>query len=363
MAGLPVPGIHGGRALNQGNVKMGMGRAVAGIALGALLAAVAPIVLLSEVFSLIPVVLLPSIALVALYRWAGRGPALFSALLMVGVDFIFMGPELMFAALLASIVPPLVLLGLEKRPFFQQVTGSIAAFGAGVFAAVGVLYLSFGGNMIERALSQVPVVTRMLPVENLAPVMEVMGKMLGRTLSLEDFYAVYDALIAQLIPQYQLRLPEYILSGALISALVCAWLSNRMRVGRGKAAPGCFMPLREWALPASTTGGLLLMLVVSGVLWLAGMKSAHTVFCAVYGIAVVAFCTQMLASMARRMHRSPLPIGRRRAMLVITLVLCFLGASTVAAVFGCASAIIGSRGMLAQRMQNRDNDGRFGGGE
>ena len=349
--------------MNRGDVKIGMGKTIAGIALGALLAVATPMLLLMELFSLTMVVLLPSIALVALYRWAGRGPALFSVILMLAFDYWFMGTSLMLAALFASILPPLVLLRMEDQPFFKQLQVSIVAFGAGVFAAVAVLYLSYGGNMIQRAMNLLPAVLRLQPEESLAPIVDVVSQIVGQTLTAESFYALYEAMIAQLIPEFQLQLPRLILSGALFSALACAWISNRMRARRGVAVPGSYVPLRGWALPASTTSGLLLILAVSGGMRIAGMDGANTAFNAVYGIAVVAFGAQAMGSMARRLWASPLSSTKQHVLLVVTLALFFLGASGVAAIYGCLSAIFGSRGMLQQRAQNRDNDGRFGGEE
>ena len=360
-----IPVNFGGCALSQENVKFGMGRTVAGIVLGVLLAMVAPAFLLTEVFSLMTVVLLPSIALIALYRWAGRGPAMFSSLLMLVVDYRFMGAPLMLVALLATIVPPLLLLRVEDRPFFQQLRYAITAFGVGVIAAVAVLYFSYGGDMIARALNLFPRAMRLQSEESLVPLMGVVSQLMGRALTMEDFFTLYDSMIALLIPQFQLLLPQLLLSGALISALVCVWLSNRMRARRGMAEPGSFVPLREWALPSSTTGGLLLILAVSGLMRFSGMKSADTVYQAVYGIAVTAFCVQALASMARRLRLSAMRPGLQRLVLIITAALCFLGAENVIAIYGCASAILGSRGVLQQRAQSqeRDNGGRFDGDE
>ena len=349
--------------MSQGNVKIGVGKTIAGVLLGALLAVLAPLILLSEVFSLITVLLVPSIGLVALYRWAGRGPAMFSAILMLMIDFRFIGVPMMLVALLATILPPLILLRVENRPFFDQMRCSIAAFGAGVFAAVMVLYFSYGGNMIARALNLLPAAIRMQSAESLAPLTAVMGQILGRTLTVEDFYSLYEQMIAALIPEFQLLLPQLILTGALVSALICAWLSNQMRAKRGTAVPGSFVPLREWALPSSATGGLLLMLAVSWLMRMLEITSADTVYYAVYGIAVVAFCTQALGSLARRIRLSTMRPGTQRVVLGVIGAMCFLGAASVVAIYGCASAILGSHGVFQQRAQNQDKDDRFGGGE
>ena len=349
--------------MNRENVEIGMGRKLAGIALGALLSVAAPILVITEVFSLVTVVLLPAVALVALYRWSGRGPALFSALLILAFDLWFLGVTFMLMALFATILPPLLLLRIEDRPFREQMKFSIAAFGVGMLAAVIALYLGYGGNIIERILAQLPRALRLQSGESLAPMLEMVSGLLQRPVNAEDFFELYDSLIRQMIPIFQQRLPELLFSGALITAILCTWLSNRMRLAQGAASPHSFLPLREWALPASTTGGLLLLLAVSGLLRIFNVKNGVTVLYAVYGIAAVAFCVQALSSMARRMHISSLRPRTQRAILIVMLVLCFLGTTGVMAVYGCASAIFGSRGVLRQRMQNEGNDDRFGGDE
>lgn len=349
--------------MNQGEIRIGLGKRIVGIVLGMVLALLAPMVLLTQVFSLMTVVMLPSIALVILYRWAGRGPALFSAVLMLAFNQWIMGSAWMFVALLAIVLPAIILLRLEDRPFFQQMRCAIAAFGVGIIAAVGVLYLNYGGNMIERALNLFPAMLRMQPEESLAPILELVSQLLQRPLTMEDFHALYAVMIEQMIPEFQLRLPQLLLSGALITALLSTWLSNRMRARRGLAVPGSFVPVREWALPASTTSGLLLILAVSGAMRLFNAPSFDTAFLAVYGIAVVSFCAQGMASMARRLRASPLSRVMRRVVLVVMVVLLFMGGEVVLALYGCASAILGSRGMLQQRAQEMNNDGRNGGEE
>ncbi len=346
--------------MNQENVRPGAGRIVAGIALGALLALVTPLLLLVELLSPTAAVLLPSVGLVALYRWSGRGTALFSALLTLLSSSWYGGTTLALVTLALSVLPPMILPRWQDKPFFEQLRLSIAAFGIGVLAAVAVIYFNFGGNMIERALGQFPEMVRTLPQEYIAPVVEYMSSMLGRPVTMDAFYELYDSVIAELIPLYQRLMPQRLFTGALISALLSVWLSNRMRAKRGQAAPGSYVPLRGWALPASTTTGLLLLLVVSWALTLTNMSGGETVYYAVYGIASVAFSAQTLGSAARRLCYTHLRPGGRRALLLVIGFLGMLWLPDALMIYGAASAIFGSRGVLMQRRQNQ-NDGRFGG--
>lgn len=345
--------------MNQGNAKQGVGRTIGGIALGVLLALITPLFLIAEIFSL-TTVLLPAVALVALYRWAGRGPALLSAALTFAFSAMFGGVSFMLMVALMSVLPLFVLMRWQDRPFFEQMRLSIALFGVGMLAAVAVLFFSFGGNMIQRIFGQLPAMVRALPEEYVAPMLESLSSLMGRPLTLDAFYELYDSMIAEIIPMYQLYLPQSLFSGALLSALLCVWLSNRMRARRGEAAPGTYVPLRGWALPASTTGGLLLLLVASWLLDVIGVKGAATVYYAAYGIACVAFSAQTLGSAARRLRLTSLRPGAQRGLLVgIALACAWL--PDAALVYGGASAILGSRGAIRQRNSGGNDDGRFGG--
>ncbi len=349
--------------MNQGNVKIGAGRVVAAVVLGALLALISPLLLLVELFMPVAVVLLPSVALVALYRWAGRGPALATAVMMVASAALLTGNTFMLIALAMMVLPPLLVLRMQDRPFFEQLRFSIAAFGVGMLVAAAALFFRFGGNMIERVFGQFPEMVRALPEEYIVPMLESMSSLLGRTVTVDGFYEIYDSMIKELIPVYQMLLPQRLFSGVLISALLCAWLSNRMRARRGEAAPGSYAPLREWALPASTTGGLLLLLVASWVLDLIGVTGAETAYYAAYGIASVAFGVQALGSAARRLRMTSMRPGGQHAALIAIAVVGTLLLPDALMVYGGASAILGSRGALRQRAENRNDDGRFGGGE
>ena len=94
--------------------------------------------------------------------------------------------------------------------------------------------------------------------------------------------------------------------------------------------------------------GLLLILLVSFVLGEAGMQGADVALQAVLDIAVIAFCVQALSSFARRLQQAGKSVGMQRGMIAVLAVLAWFGASLYLAIYGCASALFGSRGALKQ---------------
>ena len=349
--------------MNQVKNKPSAGRIIAGCLLAAIIALVAPLMVMTELLSLVMVVLLPSIAVVFLYRWAGKFPALLCAALQMSVAAAYLGTTFMWMTFFMMLMPLVLLFRMEGKPFFAQLRASIAGFGAGVLASVLVLYISYGGNMIERVLLELPAAVRELPTESLRTVSESVSLALGREATVEEFFDLFDQMIERLIPFYQLNLPGLIFSGALVTAVFCAGLNAWMRHRRGLDAPGTYLPLREWALPSSTTGGLLLIVAVSYVMNLLEMKSAETLFYTVYSIAATAFAIQAVTSFARRMHASSLGRGARVFAVIAVVLVCLLGGIGILALYGCASAILGSRGALRQRMKNNGNNSRTGGEE
>ena len=350
--------------MNQEKMKPGVGRTLVGCLLAVLLALVAPLMVMTELLSLMMLVLLPSIGVVFLYRWAGRFPAMLCGALQLVTTAMYLGGTFMWIAFFMMLMPLVLLFRSEQKPFFAQMRVTIAGFGAGVLVSVLLLYFSYGGNMIERVLLELPAAMRELPAESVRTISESVLLARGSEMTVEEFYTLFDQMIAQLIPFYQQNLPGLIFSGALLTAVICAGLNAWMRHRRGLDAPGSYLPLREWALPASTTGGLLLIVAVSYVLDLLGMRNAETLFYTVYSIAVTAFSIQAVTSIARRMHASMARRGAKVFTVIGVALLCLLGGAGILALYGCASAILGSRGALRQRMKNRDdNDSRNGGEE
>lgn len=340
--------------MNPENKNAGPGRKLAGCLLGLLLAVIGPLVVLTELLSLMPVLMLPAIGLVFLYRWAGRGPTALSAALQMAFCGMYMGGGAMWSAFFLSVLPLCILFASEKLPFFEQTKRLIMAFGFGVVASVAALYFSFGGDMIRRVFMLLPEAAHMLPQEALQTLAASYGAFAGRELDAAGFLKAFEELIATLVPAYQMNLPGMIFSGALISAISCtalnAWMLKR-RDGEGAVD---IPPLSEWALPASLTCGLLLITTVSLIMSETGINNGETAFYTALRITLTAFCIQALASMARRLQASGMKKGTRTALLVLAAVLGVLGGSTYIALYGCASAILGSRGVLKQRYDSRN---------
>ena len=336
--------------MNLENKTAGAGKWIAGCLLGILLAAVSPIAILTELMSLLVVVQLPAIGMMLLYRWVGVGPAALSAVLQMAFTARLFGSTFMWMSFLSSILPLIILLRVAQKPFFTQMQVSIAAFGGGTVASVVALYSAYGGNMVQRFMEQLPQAMRTLPAEALQAPMETLSAALGREFTLESFYALFDDAIVRLIPYYQMELPGLLFSGALITAVFCAAIGAWMHVRRNGAPQACFVSLRDWYLPASTTGGLLTMGIASYVIYAMGMQQGQTLYTAVYSIVLTAFTIQALASMARYLQEGKLRPGVQRAILIVVGCLCLMGGSLYFAIYGLASALFGRKGALRQKI-------------
>ena len=122
--------------------------------------------------------------------------------------------------------------------------------------------------------------------------------------------------------------------------------------------------MHEWALPGSATSGVLLMLAASYAISAFKLRSGDTVFYAVYDIAVAVFCIQAFASAARRMQAAHTKRGARVLILVVLAVLCLMGGSIFVSIYGIASAVFGSKGMVRERMErNKQNTNHTDGNE
>lgn len=343
--------------MNPENKKRGVGRMLVGMGLGIVLAILSPVLMMTEALSLTVVLMLPSIALVALNRWAGKAATLSSAMMQMCFSAMLLDGACMWMAFFLTLMPAALVIHYENKPFAVQMKASIAAFGTGVVLAVLAAYFVYGKNLIEQVLNRLPQMLRSLPADSMETVMKTYSDLFGRVMSTDDFYHAFDQMIYALTPVYRLNLPGLIFSGALISAVLCVGLNGLMRRKQGIATEETVRPLREWALPASVTGGILLMLAVSFVLDAVNFPQGETVFYTVYDIAVAVFCIHALASMARRLHVSPLKHGIKVGIIAVIAVLCLMGASMYVSIYGIASAVFGTKGLLRQRMINKKNDG------
>lgn len=334
--------------MKQEEKTIGAGRVAAGCLLGVLLAFLLPMTILTEMTALLPVVMLPSIALVALRRISGGAAAALSGVMQLVVACAYMGGAFMWMYFFMAILPVLVVLRLEKRPFAVQMKASIAAFSAGILVSVLIFYLLYGGDVVGRMLSILSEAIREIPKASLGVVKEAFSAFDAQSMTAEEFYEAFDQMLDMLSGVYRLNLPGLLFAGALVSAVICTALNAWMRARRGIAGEGENLPLVRWSLPASVTGGVMMILGISYLLDVSGVKGAEPAFYAVYDIAATAFCIQALSSMARRMEVFGVRGFARGAILTLAAGASLMGASTYIGVYGLISAIFGTRGAIRQ---------------
>lgn len=346
--------------MDQNGSRIGRSRVVPGCLLGLLLALASPFLLVMEMFVPMPLVMFPAAGILWLHHWAGRHVSMFAMLMLLLSGEILMGPGYMLIAFFAIVLPLVLVMRQWRRPFFYQMKFGLAAFGAGMVAAVVVMYFAFGRDMIAKLLGQFPAALRMLPEENINLLIQSVGSSLGKTFSAEEFFLFFEQRIDDMILLFQIRLPGMLFSGAIITAVLCVVMNSRALARAHLSGKGCYVPPSRWYLPESTTGGLLLIGVIAYLIAVSKAKPGLTVYQTVYDIAVWAFCFQGMASVARRVGETP---GHRRAQLglpMFMIVMSLFGASSYFAIYGLASALLGSRGAirlyLERKRENNSNE-------
>ena len=324
---------------------------------GALLALVSPWLMLTQLFAELPLVMLPALALTAIHRSFGRLAAGISGMLVMLSFGYFTGSTFMWAMFLMLLNPLTMLLRIGDKPFFVQMKHALVGFGLGLLMAVLMFYLGYGGKLVERLLGVVPELLHSMPQEAVEASLAAVPGMAGYDAA--SFLKMVDDLFAHLIPSYSLHLPGRLFSGALITAVLCTLLSNRMQKKAGSAKPGCYVPLLRWYMPPSMTGGLALILLISAGMHLAGIQGGNTVFYAVLDIAVWAFVFQALAYISRRMNGALSGHGVKIFLPCMLLAIAMLGGAPYIAVYGFLSAMLGEKGalrLIAEQKKNKDND-------
>lgn len=344
--------------MNQVRNQGGKGRIAAGCLLGALLASISPWTLVTEIFSSLPLILLPALGLVFIHNWAGRGACVFSGFLMLVSFGLMLGTKSMWVIYLLMINPLVLLLRETHKPFFAQLRTNLISFGMGLGMAVLLLYISYGGNLIERMFGLLMDSVRRLPSEVIETAVSALPSNAGMPVDAQGFLELTDRVFASLIPDFNIYLPGKLFSGMLLTSLSCTVLANRMRAKAGLAPKGSYVPVAKWYLPASVTGGMLMLLAAGTVMVLADMQGAQAVFQAVLEIASWTFTVQTISSLSRRIGRAQ--NGQRPKMLILACVfaICLLGGGLFIAAYGFASAVMGEKGALRQLAQQHkyDND-------
>lgn len=339
--------------MSQEKRRYGPGRTLIGCLLGYLLAVISPVMLATELTSLLPVLQLPSIGMLLILCYCGRGASVCTGMLLVFFTARRLGATFAWVMLLASVLPLSYLIRKSARPYFEQMKHAVIAYTLGMVAAVALLYISYGGSLIERALMLLPRAARSLPMEaagGLSEIFRASGVFAGGV----DFLDYFENLIASMVPVYEMNLPGLLFGGAILTGVLNVWIIGRVRKSRLKEIGDLYVPLKDWSLPYSTSIGVLLMWGTAYILYAADYAYGQPMYYAVYHIALVVFCIQAFASFARHWERKG--TGVKIAICVAVPVLCLSGMTILLALYGSASAIFGRRGAIrsyaAEREQN-----------
>ncbi len=346
--------------MNSANRKSG-GRIIIEILLAIAIALITPITVMSELLSARMVLMLPVIGYVFLKNYAGKKIAALSSVLMLVSSAFLLDVSVMWMIFAMNIVPQLVIQVVEKKKYAARMTATLVAFAIGAVLAVVVMYIFYGGNMIERYLGGMPDMLREftadIPEENAAMMLQMLSGMLNTEIaSMEAMHLLVEESIQKLIPLYQLNMPGMLFGGAALSGVICVWLDGYMKFRKGETSREVFVPVREWYLPASTTGGLVLIFIISIIMNYSGMQQGAAVFATVYHIALVVFCIQAFASVRRKVHI--MPRKGPRVLFTLGYFAIALLSSPVIALYGLASAILGSGGVLKQRLDAKMGENR-----
>ena len=342
------------------------GKLALGLFLAILIGALTPIITVLEMSMLMPVLLLSGAFTVFLYCYAGRTPAWLYTVVQLCATYLLL--DLRFALMLmtagtlpaAACIRQIVL----KRPFFDQMKTAIALFLAGMLGAVTIAYASFGGNMIERMADALKRQFDLMPDAFFTPFVEMVNTALSganlpgmKAMTVADYRAQIGGFLNLMSEIYQQSLPGALLTGGALTGVVATLWGNWLRARRGLATDESYIGPTRWFLPRNVTLGLTLMWVAAYLLSQTRYAQGETIYYTVYSLATLAFFIQALGAVDRFFFRQGMPDSRRRAMLVITLVLgtVFRLFNTILFAIGAGSALFGSHGAF-HRPLPQDND-------
>lgn len=345
-------------------VSISIGRRIAGIAAALALGALVPLIAVLQVSLLAPVIMLCGVVAVRLKARGGWLPAMVLFGTAMASTLWFMGATMMFMLLLASVLPPLVVIrGMaQKKPFFEQLNAAIVAYAAGLMAAMAVAYMRFGGSMVARFTDLLRVEFAQMPDAALQPFVDALNSTLAMSGAQGDLYTVtlYRAQLGGVLDlmqqTYAQELPGTLLAGALLSGMLSALWGNWTMARQGLATNESFVGMGEWYLPARVSYGALGLLAAGFILANTGYLAGATVYAAARRLAGTVFAVQAISATDRRMLRAGRALSRRRGLLTVLSVAALLISSigSVLAIIGAASALFGSHGALKRQDGNND---------
>ena len=343
------------------------GKLALGIVLAVLIGALTPVITLLQMSCLIPVAPLSGVFMVFLFCYAGQLPAWIYMIVQLCATGALLDARFSLMMLCAGTIPALICIRCItlKRPFFEQMKLNIACGLLGMLAAVTVAYMNFGGNMIERMAEAMKAQFDLMPDAFFAPFVEMVNSALStgglpgvRTMTVQAYREQLSGILNLMSEIYQQSLPGALLSGAALSGVLSTLWGNWLRARRGLASDESYVGLARWFLPRNVTLGLTLMWIAAYILSETQYAQGETVYYTVYSLSTMAFFIQALGAVDRFFFRRGTPDGRRRTLLVVTLILGSIIQffNTFLFAVGAGSALFGTHGAFRRPAPNGNDD-------
>ena len=344
--------------MSQDRTKRSIWRLPIGCIIALVMVLATPFFMMGAAFAGTPFIVLPAIVLPFLYCYGGRKTYIAAVIIQTVGSALLMGSAYMGIVLCAGVIPSLIIargIGMH-RPFGDQLRSGIISTAVGSIAAVLLASVLVGGNIVEWLYTLLSQSLKTLPQAYLDMMAKSFESINGLKLSADQITSLMDSAITIVMPDSKMRFPAALFGGAILSGLLGTAFGNRYLHKRGRTIDACYRPLRCWALPGSMTGGLILILAVSFILYNFGLQYSQSVLLVVLTLCEYAFCIQAFGSIARRAAQRPGKRGLRIFLYIVLILAILLGGGFYIAIYGCASAIFGSRGFMAQKLQNRMNN-------
>lgn len=331
-------------------IKPSRGTVVFGSVVAFFLGIFQPFALIMQLILPMPGACVSMIAAAVLYAYAGVVPVVVLGIASVASTLLLGLPAVLCTALMLAAAVVMIFGMRRKQPFFAQMPKAVIVSAAMAVAAIGVLTLFYGTEMVAHGVNQLRATfesQKDIFYQMLAPMISGSHELL----SLEEFVEVYYQMFNVLQVYYEYALVANLLTGAIASALLALLWGNWAMARRGEATVESFRGLGEWYLPANTTFGLLLMFAAGFVLQKIGMRGADSAWIVVRSLCGMAFIVQSMGAMDRRMKQNGSGRTRRVVMLVLLVFVgLFFGQMIIMSLFelltilGCYSALFGRKG-------------------
>lgn len=346
------------------------GRMAGSVALALVVGALIPLIAVLQISLLAPVLMLCGILGVHFRARAGWPPAALLYAAALGSTLWLIGPVGVPLLLLAAILPALFVSRgvMQKQPFFRQLDRGVAAYAAGLVAAMVAAYAVFGGGMIARFVDVLREEFTRMPDAALQPFADAVNSALslGGTQGAGTFtvqmYREQLAGILDLMQQtYAQMLPGTLLSGALLSGVLSVLWGNWTLARQGMATNESFIGIGRWFLPPQVTLGALGLWAAGFLLANSAYKGGATVYATIAELAGSVFVIQALCAVDRKLMAGGGAAARRKLLITVLAVvaLIFRGLASILSAVGVMSALFGSHGafkLWTDRRQNNHTD-------